>query len=513
MYNSIYPMNINYKNHRNNINGSINNASNSNKIVNQEKNENQNNQNLNEKKDSFQYTKGQINISQILGDFKNTIIAISPPQETQEEISIYLNLVEKESKKENPSREIILSNLKNASKISDAYIASSLNKPSRVVEGWIDTMFLQKINLKSNPEEINPEFLLDFPKKAQNKIKNAKLQETTPEVVSEEIEQPQKEVEQDQLQSSEIKINPIETQQPLQTSQIQENIKVTNELELSQNNSSETPIQNDEQDLTQPPIVKGLFTPQNAKDLKARELFIEAKNMPQDNTGDTNAINLLNEALGILSDDNSTNQNIKAAIHLERGKIFDNYDYVDYALRDYFEATKTQDLNLKAQAYYKSGNIYDEFREYKPALDNYFLSVSYSGEADNQTAQAKVLSKIASLYTKQYDLEKTNNYSDLAIETAYNSNNNKVIADTYSTSAQNYQYLGENQKALDSYKSALSKFFETDESFEQMAYNYEQASIVMRKLGNFAKADKLQSKANLYYQKAQLLDEQQAKVS
>ena len=66
---------------------------------------------------------------------KNTIIAISPPQETQEEISIYLNLVEKESKKENPSREIILSNLKNASKISDAYIASSLNKPSRVVEG------------------------------------------------------------------------------------------------------------------------------------------------------------------------------------------------------------------------------------------------------------------------------------------------------------------------------------------------------------------------------------------
>ena len=84
-------MNINYKNHRNNINGSINNASNSNKIVNQEKNENQNNQNLNEKKDSFQYTKGQINISQILGDFKNTIIAISPPQETQEEISIYLN--------------------------------------------------------------------------------------------------------------------------------------------------------------------------------------------------------------------------------------------------------------------------------------------------------------------------------------------------------------------------------------------------------------------------------------
>ena len=37
-----------------------------------------------------------------------------------------------------------------------------------------------------------------------------------------------------------------------------------------------------------------------------------------------------------------------------------------------------------------------------------------------------------------------------------------------------------------------------------MAYNYEQAAIVMRKLGNHAKAAKLQLKANQYYQKAQL---------
>ena len=58
--------------------------------------------------------------------------------------NVYLSLVEKESLKDNHSRDIILSNLKNASRVSDAYIASSLKKPSNVVEGWIDALFLQK---------------------------------------------------------------------------------------------------------------------------------------------------------------------------------------------------------------------------------------------------------------------------------------------------------------------------------------------------------------------------------
>ena len=57
----------------------------------------------------------------------------------------YLDLVERESKKETPSRDIITANLKIASKISDSFIARTLNKPSNVVEGWIDALFLQKI--------------------------------------------------------------------------------------------------------------------------------------------------------------------------------------------------------------------------------------------------------------------------------------------------------------------------------------------------------------------------------
>ena len=60
------------------------------------------------------------------------------------------------------------------------------------------------------------------------------------------------------------------------------------------------------------------------------------------------------------------------------------------------------------------------------------------------------------------------------------------------------------QNSIDNYKNALAQFAKTNESYEEMAYNYSQAAIVMRNLGNIAKAEKLQQRANQYYQKAQL---------
>ena len=274
-------------------------------------------------------------------------------------------------------------------------------------------------------------------------------------------------------------------------STIEEDVPIKNNEQLAIQEESRTP-----------------FSPLSPADKKARELFVQAKKLPQDNSGDIKAINLLNEALGVIQNGQEANENIRAAIHLERGKIFDSYDYVDYALRDYYEATKANDLNLKAQAFFKSGQIYDEFSEFSPALDNYLSSVAYSGEADNVSAQTHVLSKIASMYTRQYDIQNVDSYTDLALDLAECSQDGDLVAKTYSVSAQNYQYLGENQKALDSYKNALQAFSRSDESYEQMAYNYEQAAIVMDKLGNKAKAAKLQLKANQCYQKAQLQQSQ-----
>ncbi len=483
MYNSIYPININYRKNNpyyskpkgddtNAQNPSINNG-----------NRQTPDTFPNGAKVAIDYTRGQINISQVLADFRNTIIAINAPDDIRDEINIYLNLVDKESKKENPSRDIVISNLRNASKISDDYIAKTLGKPSNVVEGWINTLFLQQINLKADPNEINPDFLLEFPQKAQEKIDAANAQKKE-DIIPQTEEQTPLEITEDSYGTPKT---------PKQEAVIQSE----NSFELSHEQTPITPITTYE-------IKKSAFSAVNEADKKAKALFVQAKKLPKTQKGNTEALNILNEALGILSDQADINENIRAALHLERGKIFDNYDYVDYALRDYWEATRADDLNLKANAFYKTGQIYDEFAEFSPALDNYLSSVAYSGEADNFEAQSRVLTKISSLYAKQFDLDKTKDYSELALDSAHNANSDKLVADTYSQNAQNMQYLGENDTALDNYKNALRLFPHDEESYEQIAYNYEQASIVMEKLGNTLKAAKLQSKALLYYQKAQL---------
>ncbi|MBQ7287119.1 MAG: hypothetical protein IJW73_05095 [Candidatus Gastranaerophilales bacterium] len=501
MYNSIYPININYSKHNQYRKPAENNAQPQQSAVNSDAQKNQNTF-PNGTKVAIDYSKGKINISQVLTDFRSTIVAINAPDDVREEVTLYLNLVEKESLKENPSREIIVANLKNASRISDAYIASALNKPSNVVEKWIDTLFLQRINLKLDPNEVNPDFQLEFPQKAQERIDTFKKSEQLAQEKELEVETPIQEATVEEFEPTPSELEPeikIADITPVQKDINVEQVELESDFEIAQEESGVVV-----QDVAPKATTQTLFSPLCEADVKARSLFGQAKRMPATNKGDIDAMNLLNEALGVMASDKNSNQNIRAAIHIERGKIFDSYDYVDFALRDYHEATKADDFNLKAQAYFKSGQIYDEFSEFTPAMDNYLSSVAYSGEAENIPAQTRVLSKIADLYTKQFDIENALQFGDLALEMAQSTNDESLMAEIHSKEAQNSQYLGENDRALENYKHALSLFSRSNESYEEMAYNYEQAAIVMRKLGNHAKAARLQQKANQCYQKAQL---------
>ena len=74
--------------------------------------------------------------------------------------------------------------------------------------------------------------------------------------------------------------------------------------------------------------------------------------------------------------------------------------------------------------------------------------------------------------------------------------------DYYEATAKTLEYAYADW-CLSTFASALGEA-DVASDYKTMAYNYEQAAIVMRKLGNHAKAAKLQLKANQYYQKAQL---------
>ena len=178
-YNLINPINITYRNPKQNpyTNSKEDEGSNGSaqKPVNLDENRGNQRQFPNGNKVQVDYTQNKVNIAQVVEDFKSTIAAINAPKEVADEVHLYLNLVVAESKKDSPSREIILSNLRNASKISDRFIEESLKKPSTVVEDWVNALFLQKVDLKSDPSFVNEAFRVQIPenKKAQGVLDNA----------------------------------------------------------------------------------------------------------------------------------------------------------------------------------------------------------------------------------------------------------------------------------------------------------------------------------------------------
>lgn len=375
---------------------------------------------------AIDYSKSKINISQVITDFKSTVLAINAPQEVSDEVNAYLSLVEKESLKEQPSREIIVSNLKNASKISDNYIAKTLNKPSKVVEGWVDALFLQNIVLRADPKQINEDFKVQIPKNEQKAI----------EVIETPKTEPNKAIE----------------------------------------------------------VKKVAQTPEMAEFMK---VFKTGKKLSKENNP-KEALVAFSAALDAAT--KTGNIDFKGATHLERGKVFDQYDYVNYALKEYNEATKCNDSNIKTHAHLKMAKIYDDYVKFEPALDHYHLAIGNS--VNNPAGQSVALKGIGKMYTERFDKNNAETFNTLAIDVAHQANSPKLIGKTYREVASDLGYLGENKKALGFLKKSTEAFASLkkgeSETNAQIAKNYLEASKLMKSLGNEARANSLLLKAHQY---------------
>lgn len=423
---------------------------------------------------AIDYSKSKINISQILTDFRSTILAINAPKEIGDEVGSYLTLVEKESLKPQPSRDIIVSNLKNASRVSDDYIAKSLGKPSKVVEGWVDALFLQNIVLKSDPNHVNPDFKVSFPERVEasqvpiaavasaapveTTVAGAPFVEAVPAVTQISVPEP----------VAEVSMAPV-AQAPLATPGI-----TTEALQ---------------QDLSPNTLAQKEFM----------EVFSIGKQLAQANNP-KDALVAFEDALDAAK--TTGNVDFVGATHLERGKIFDRYDYINIALSEYNEATKCNDDNIKTHAHLKMAKIYDDYVKFEPALEHYHYAVSYS--ISNPAGQTRALKGIGTLYTERFDKNNATTFNSLAAEVAQSTENPKIIGRTYREIAKDYEYLGENKKALVCLRQSTAAFatFEggkvQGETNAQLAKNYFEAADVMEKLGNSAKASKLLVKARQF---------------
>ncbi len=593
-YNLINPINITYRNPKQNPytgkNGENEQGTESaaQKPVILDENRGQGRQFPNGNKVQVDYTKNKVNIAQVVEDFKSTIAAINAPKEVSDEVHLYLNLVEAESRKENPSREIILSNLKNASKISDKFIEDSLKKPSTVVEDWVNALFLQHVELKSDPGFINEAFRVQIPdnKQAETPATDTpqpvqNIQNETPKVFDRVSSADDFQnstlniykIPQNKITINEIKpvgqaynaieaysttgnenltysttaasespfleaavsftgegqnisfaesrqieeTKSIETQtisaQSAETTNAVYRLNATVEAPKSQpftetireNSSAQTLNTASAEFLSTEPVMAPKITPLRTalseEEQLARSNFVRAKRIIKENGDPYNALKLYDEALKLVQ--NSGDDNLKAAIYFERGKVFDDYDYAEYALKDYNNATKCTDNNLKTHAHLKMGRIYDDYVMFDPALEQYSLAIETSEEAKNPAGKTKALRYLAALFADRYDRENTEIFNALSVDAARETGNSKVVAKTLMEAAENFEYIGEDIKALGSYKEAAKMLYEL-EDFNTLSINYEAASDIMAKLGNEAKAMSLLSKALLYRQKAEL---------
>ena len=137
----------------------------------------------NGEKTAIDYTQSKINISQVIKDFKNTTEAIGSPEDIKDTVYTYITLVQKEAEKDSPNKKIIQSNLKNASQVLDEYITDTLKKPSKVVEGWIDSLFLQNVDYKYDESIINPDYQVKLPEK--NKTEQTQFSENNNRQINE----------------------------------------------------------------------------------------------------------------------------------------------------------------------------------------------------------------------------------------------------------------------------------------------------------------------------------------
>ena len=406
----------------------------------------------------------KVNIAQILKDFRNTIKAIATPPEIEEQVAQYLQTVEQLVREPQPQVNMIQSNLKIAASLLDKYISETLNKDSKVVQNWLDALFLQRINYSYNEEEINPNFLVKFPDQQEKK-------ETT--------QQPQQ-----QVQQEEQAVPQAETVQP---APIQEEIPQNEVLEIEPEELSlEEEFTQAKATISKKPNIT--IIPQ---DTRLKSLFVEAKKQAFSNNPQR-AMQIFKEAFTRASELKDTET--QSRICLEIGKIYDDNDHFVQALNSYNKSLQyTTDVNVKSRAHFSMAQIYDDVNEVGPALDHYLTSISYAGKSDDLIGQSDSLTKMANIFTDKYD-ENAFEYYDVARKLIEQTTDSSMKGYVLSNTADACVQFKKSDKALKYYAEAV-KNYEKSNSVEEIAQNYKSAAQLMIDFNSPNKAKSLLKKA------------------
>lgn len=311
--------------------------------------------------DTFEHqnVSANINIAQVLKDFRNTALAIGTPPELQEEVDGYLNLINSQVTKDNPNTKLIKSNLKNASSLLDAYISETLNKESKVVENWVDAIFLQQIDFKYNENDINPQFLVKFPEKTLNKDQEPQAPAPTPQPAVPQVDEELKNM-------------------------------FRYSKQLARENNPKAALLSFQKALTRADEL-GEESVKSKIYLEVGDIYNDYNYLPQ-------ALTSYHKSL-----ESATDNTVKIKAHYSMAQIYDNVNQISPALDHYYTtvAYAGEEDNLVAQSVSltKMGNIYADMYE-QESLDYYSTARDLASQTENSKVKGFIASSTADTLSK-----------------------------------------------------------------------------------------------------------------
>lgn len=335
----------------------------------------------------------KINIAQVIGDFKNTARAIGTPEDIYEEVDTYLGLVEKTTKKDTPNVKAVQSNLRNAAGLLDKYISDTLNKDSKVVENWVEAIFLQQVDYKYNTEDVNEAFLVKMPedKKAEEPSQTQPTQNTEPQ-------KPQMDSELKQL----FKDGKF-------ASKAKDSVTALNTFERAINRAIEIGDKESQAKIT----------------FEVAQVYDHDDDLPR-------ALANYNKAI-----ETTTDNNVKVKAHYSMAQIYDDVKQFKPAIEHYMAAIsfagETDNFKAQTQSLTKIGNMYTDKYD-KEAFNVYEDAKTVADESKDASVKGYVSSSIANAYNKFNKPEKAMRY--------------------YSDAVNNYKQAGSDEKVAINYKKA-----------------------------------------------------------
>lgn len=376
-----------------------------------------------------------VNIAQIIKDFKSTAKAIGASPELTEEVNAYLTLVEKQVSKENPDVKLVRSNLRNASTLLDNYITETLQRPSKVVENWIDALFLQQINYSFNEEEINPQFLVKFPKKNDDD-------------------------EDGENSSNEENSNDNENTEKSETSKsvhIPQDEKLKS-LFLQAKKHAYANNFKKAMDFFKEALDRAIEV--EDKETESKVLY-EIGKIYDKNDYLAQALTSYSKSLLATSD-----KGVKTQAHFSMAKIYDDVAQFEPAINHYMSsisyAGETENFTAQSTSLTKIGNIHTD-RYQKEAFDFLLEANVLANESKNSKTKGYVSSNIANAYNKFNEPQKALKFYYSAIKEYQDTKSNKNIAVNYKRAAEVMQDYNNPEKAKALFQKALAKARKTDD--------------------------------------------------